>query len=58
MRKQMEESAAAEGARREPGGRPERPPGGAVGSGFRLGASARWCCVCCAERISSPCRGS
>ena len=27
-------------------------------SDCRRGASARWCCVCCAERISSPCRGS
>ena len=29
--------------------------GAAVGGGFRSGASARWCCVCCAGRISSPC---
>ena len=44
--------------RREPGGRPEMLPGTAVGDGFRPGASARRCCVCCAARILSPCRGS
>ena len=33
-------------------------PGTAVGDGFRPGASARRCCVCCAARILSPCRGS
>ena len=44
--------------RRKPGGRPEGPLGAAVGDDFRPGASARQCCVCCAERISSPCRGS
>ena len=54
MRKQVEESAAAEGARRATGAAAERDRRG----GFRLGASARWCCVCCAERILSPCRGS
>ena len=30
----------------------------AVGVGFRPGASARRCCVCCAGRISSRCRGN
>ena len=44
--------------RRKPEGRPETPPGAAVGDGCQPGASARRCCVCCAERISSPCRGS
>ena len=44
--------------RREPGGRPEMLPGTAVGDGCRPGASARRCCVCCAARILSPCRGS
>ena len=44
--------------RREPGGRPETPPGAAVGAGFRSGASATWCCVYCAGKISSRCRGS
>ena len=44
--------------RREPGGRPEMLPGTAVGDGFRPGASARRCGVCCAARILSPCRGS
>ena len=34
-----------------------RATGGAVGAGFRSGASAQWCCVCCAGRISSRCRG-
>ena len=43
--------------RRKPEGRPETPPGAAVGDGCQPGASARRCCVCCAERISSPCRG-
>ena len=33
-------------------------PGTAVEDGFRPGASARRCCVCCAARILSPCRGS
>ena len=37
---------------------PEMLPGTAVGDGFRPGASARRCCVCCAARILSPCRGS
>ena len=37
--------------------RPARPPGAAVGVGSRPGASVRGCCVCCAGRISSPCRG-
>ena len=44
--------------RRKPEGRPETPPGAAVGDGCQPGASARRCCVCCAERILSPCRGS
>ena len=44
--------------RRKPEGRPETPPDAAVGDGCQPGASARRCCVCCAERISSPCRGS
>ncbi len=42
MRKQVEESVAT---------------GAAVGVGFRPGESARRCCVCCAGRISSRCRG-
>ena len=34
------------------------PPGAAARAGFQPGGSARWYCVCCAERISNPCRGS
>ena len=44
--------------RRKPEGRPETPPGAAVGDGCQPGASARRCCVCCAERISSPARAA
>ena len=43
--------------RRKPGGRPEGPLGAAVGDDCRPGARARQCGVCCAARISSPCRG-
>ena len=41
--------------RREPGGRPETPPIPAVAADCQWGGSARWCCVCCAGRISSRC---
>ena len=43
--------------RRELGGRPETPPIPAVAADCQWGGSARWCCVCCAGRISSRCRG-
>ena len=50
MGKPDQVSAAVAEARRAP----EGPLGAAVGDDFRPGASARPCCVCCAERISSP----
>ena len=48
MRKHDQGSAAAEGARRATGAAAERDRKGR----FQPGASARWCCVCCAERIT------
>ena len=54
MGKPDQVSAAAEEARRATGG----AAGRGRGDDFRPGASARQCCVCCAERISSPWRGS
>ena len=35
----------------------EHAPGPAVAADCQWGGSARWCCVCCAGRISSRCRG-
>ena len=44
--------------RREPGGRPEGPPGVTGRGGFRPGVNARRYSACCGVRISSRCRGS
>ena len=46
MRKHVEESVATGAA-----------AGRGRGVGSRPGGSVRWCCVCCAGRISSRCRG-
>ena len=40
MRKHDQGSAATEGARREPGGRPERPPSVTGRGGFQPGVNA------------------
>ena len=47
MRKHVEESVATGAA-----------AGRGRGGRFSVGRKrVRWCCVCCAGRISSPCRG-
>ena len=68
MGKPDQESAAAAGAgfrsgasarrRRVEMGKPDQESAAAAGAGFRSGASATWCCVYCAGKISSRCRGS
>ena len=55
MRKQVEESPAAESARRATGAAAERDR---KGGGFRPGVNARRYSACCAARISSRCRGN
>ena len=54
MRKQVEESTAAESARRATGAAAERDRGG----GFRPGVNARRYSAYCGARISSRCRGN
>ena len=53
MGKPDQDSAAAEGARRAIGD----AAGSGRGADFQSVGSARWCCVCCAGRILSRCRG-